>query len=282
MNPYKDVEIVLTTKHEKERTIEPAFAEILGARIRSLDLDTDTLGTFSGEVERKGNALECVKKKCEWGMQQAKADFGLASEGSFGQHPYLPFVQADAEILYFRDLQRDIRIHLTEISTTTNYQMKTVSSIEELQKFAEDAKFPSHALIVQPNSAKRGTIIFKGIQQIDQLIDAFKDCVQKSSDRSVWVETDMRAHLNPSRAQVIASLARKLATRLSNLCPECDAPGWGIVDTELGLECSWCASKTENVKFEIFGCTKCSYQEKSIPTHGMKKANPAYCLHCNP
>jgi hypothetical protein len=61
MKPYKDVEIVLTTKHEKERAIEPAFAEILDARIRSLDLDTDILGTFSGEVERKGNALECVK-----------------------------------------------------------------------------------------------------------------------------------------------------------------------------------------------------------------------------
>jgi hypothetical protein len=282
MKPYKGVEIVLTTKHEKERVIEPAFAEILGACIRSLDLDTDTLGTFSGEVERTGNALECVKHKCEWGMQQAKADFGLASEGSFGPHPYLPFVQANAEILYFIDLQRNIHLHLTEISTATNYQMKMVSSIKELQKFAEDAKFPFHALIVQPNSAKRGTLMFKGIQQIEQLIDAFQDCVQKSTDRLAWVETDMRAHLNPSRAQVIASLARKMATRLSNLCPECHAPGWGIVDVELGLECSWCASKTENIKFEIFGCTKCSYKEKSIPAHGMEKADPAYCSYCNP
>ena len=280
--PYQDVEIVLTTKHEKGRVIEPAFSEILGAHIRSLDLDTDTLGTFSGEVERKGNALDCVKKKCEWGMKQARSDYGLASEGSFGSHPYIPFIQTDAEILYFMDRKRNIHLHLTEISTDTNYQMKAVSSIEELQKFSEDVGFPAHALIVQPNSAKRGTIIFKGIQQIDELVDAFKDCVQRSADRLAWVETDMRAHLNPSRAQVIAKLARKLATRLSNVCPECHAPGWGMIDVELGLECSWCASKTENIKFEIFGCTKCSFKVKSMPTHGMEKADPAYCLRCNP
>jgi hypothetical protein len=279
---YKDVEIILTTKHEKGRAIEPAFAEILGSRIRSLDLDTDTLGTFSGEVERKGNALECVKKKCEWGMKQVSSEYGLASEGSFGPHPYIHFVQTDTEILYFIDRKRNIRLHLIEISTATNYQMKTVSSIEELQKFAEEAGFPSHALIMRPNSAKRGTLMFKGIQQIDELVDAFKDCVQKSADRLAWVETDMRAHLNPSRMQTIAGLARKLATRLSNVCPECHAPGWGMVDVEVGLECSWCGSKTENVKFEIFGCTKCSYKEKSIPTHGMEQADPAYCLRCNP
>lgn len=282
MELYQDVEIVLTTKHEKGRAIEPAFAEILGARIRSIDLDTDTLGTFSGEVERKGNALECVKKKCEWGMKQVRADYGLASEGSFGPHPYVPFVRVDTEILYFIDRQRNICLHLTEISTDTNYQMKTVSSIEELQKFAEDVGFPAHALIVQPNSVKRGTLMFKGIQQTDELIDAFKDCVQKSADRLAWVETDMRAHLNPSRMQAIARLARKLAIRLSNICPECHVPGWGMVDVEVGLECSWCASKTENVKFEIFGCTKCSYKEKSRPTHGMEKADPAYCSYCNP
>jgi hypothetical protein len=282
MQPYRDVEIVLTTKHDKARAIEPAFAELLGARIRSLDLDTDTLGTFSGEVERKGHALECVKHKCEWGMNQVKADYGLASEGSFGPHPGIPFVRVDTELLYFIDRQRNIGLHLTEISTDTNYQMKTVASIEELQKFAQDARFPSHALILRPNSATRGTLTFKGIQQLDELLDAFKDCVRQSADRLAWVETDMRAHLNPSRMQAIARLARKLSTRLANVCPECHTPGWGIVDVEVGLECSWCASKTENVKFEIFGCTKCAYQEKCLPTHGLNKADPAYCSRCNP
>lgn len=282
MTLYQDVEIVLTTKHEKGRAIEPAFSEILGSQLRSVDLDTDTLGTFSGEVDRKGNALECVKQKCEWGMSQARAEYGLASEGSFGPHPAIPFVRADTEILYFIDRTRNIHIHLIEVSTDTNYQMQAVSSIEEIQKFAADAGFPEHALILRPNSAKRGTLTFKGIQQIDELIEVFKDCVRQSTDRQVWVETDMRAHLNPSRMRTIANLARKMATRLSNVCPQCHTPGWGMVDVEVGLECAWCESKTENVKFEIFGCPKCAYQEKSKPAHGLEKADPAYCLRCNP
>jgi predicted Zn-ribbon and HTH transcriptional regulator len=279
---YQDVEILLTTKHEKEIAIEPAFAELLGARIRSLNLDTDTLGTFAGEVERKGNALECARQKCDWGIQQAGADYGLASEGSFGPHPYIPVVRVDTEILYFIDRPSNIHLHLIEVSTDTNYQMQAVSSIEELQKFAENAGFPEHALILRPNSAKRGTLTFKGIQQLDELIEVFKDCLRQSTDRLVWVETDMRAHLNPSRMRAIARLARKMATRLSNLCPQCQTPGWGMVDVEVGLECAWCASKTENVKFEIFGCPKCAYQEKSKPAHGLEKADPAYCLRCNP
>jgi hypothetical protein len=282
MTLYKDVEIVLTTKHQKGKAIEPAFSEILGSRIRSLDLDTDTLGTFSGEVARKGHALECVRQKCEWGMSQVRADYGLASEGSFGPHYDIPFLQTDTEILYFIDRTRNIHLHLIEVSTDTNYQMKAVSSIEELQKFAQDAGFPAHALILRPNSAPRGTLMFKGIQQLDELVDTFKDCVRQSADRLAWVETDMRAHLNPSRMRAIARLASKMATRLSTVCPQCHAPGWGMVDVEVGLECAWCGAKTENIKSEIFGCVKCSYQEKSIPAHGLKKADPAYCSRCNP
>ena len=147
---YQNACFVITTKHAKSVAIAPAFSEHLGAGVMEYAVDTDMLGTFSGEIEREGNALECAKKKCEWSLKTlgAKVNYALASEGSFGPHPYIPFLPCDHEILYFIDRERDFHLHLTYMTEKTNYQMKELESFEELQKFAEAALFPSHALIL--------------------------------------------------------------------------------------------------------------------------------------
>ena len=49
---------ILTTKHAKSIAIAPPFWEKLEASVLEYVVDTDALGTFSGEVEREGNALE--------------------------------------------------------------------------------------------------------------------------------------------------------------------------------------------------------------------------------
>ena len=67
-SPYAQSFIVLTTKHLKSRAIAPAFLSLLSAEIMEYAIDTDKLGTFSGEIERKGSALECAKLKCELGI----------------------------------------------------------------------------------------------------------------------------------------------------------------------------------------------------------------------
>lgn len=58
---YAGACIVLTTKHHKSIGIALVFERILGAGVLEYVADTDMLDTFSGEVERKGSALECVK-----------------------------------------------------------------------------------------------------------------------------------------------------------------------------------------------------------------------------
>lgn len=277
---YHNLDIVLTTKHKKSVAIAPVFLDILGAHVQEVTLDTDQLGTFSQEIARKGTALECVQKKCEWGMAEKSAHLGLANEGSFGPHPYIPFIASDQEIMYFIDKQRNIHLAVTEIASTTNYQTTTLQTYEELINFAKKALFPSHALILKPYSINDQSVIFKGIDNFATLEHAFYEC--KKLAQNISIETDMRAHLNPTRMNVIKNLAIKMAERLASWCPSCSTPGWGIIDTQIGLPCDNCDSETDLIQSYIFGCQKCPYKKIKNNPKNQKTADPLYCGYCNP
>lgn len=60
-SPYQDCCIVLPTKHQKYVALAPAFESILGAGVLEYIIDTDKLGTFNGEIERKVTAFEAAK-----------------------------------------------------------------------------------------------------------------------------------------------------------------------------------------------------------------------------
>ena len=275
---------ILTTKHAKSIAIAPPFWEKLEASVLEYVVDTDALGTFSGEVEREGNALECARRKCEWSLERLgdKVEFALASEGSFGPHPFIPFLPCDHEILYFIDRRHGFHLHMSHLSEKTNYRTEAVGSLDALQKLAEDAQFPSHALILRPNGRETKAPLFKGVDTQLELEAAFRECMKNASDGKVWVETDMRAQFNPSRMEVIGELTAKLADRLATHCPKCSTPGWGKVRVEKGLKCNWCGSETELVKSEIFGCVKCDYEETSGRADGLTHSEPGNCGYCNP
>lgn len=272
----------MTTKHAKSIAVAPEFAELLGAAVMECPLDTDALGTFSGEIERQGSALDCARRKCELGMDLNHAEFGIASEGSFGPHPLIPFISCGQEILYFIDRKREFHLHLTRMCEQTNYRMQAVDSFNALQKFAADAQFPSHALVVRPNQWKSGEVIFKGVNTPENLKRSFQLSQRLSPDGLVWVETDMRAHLNPTRMSEIRELSRQLAQRLAALCPDCQSPGWGLIDAERGLRCESCDYPTEMIAHEIFGCVLCEHVERRQRRDGLESAPQMYCGRCNP
>lgn len=276
--------IVLPTQHAKSIAMTKPFQEMLGANVLEYLMDTDQFGTFSGEIERDGNALDCARRKCVESLKNLgdKVEFALASEGSFGPHPYIPLLPCDQEILYFIDRRHGFHLHMSCLSEKTNYRTATVDSFEALQKFAEDARFPSHALIVRPNNRAAKTPIFKGIDSWAALENAYTQCRENASDGKVWVETDMRAHLNPSRMEVIGELAMRLAERLATHCPKCSIPGWGKVRVASGLECRMCGSATNIAKAEIFGCVKCDFEEIANCADRPTYAEPVNCSHCNP
>jgi uncharacterized protein YbcC (UPF0753/DUF2309 family) len=279
---YADKTCVIATMHDKEKAIAPAFLDSLGLKMIKAKMDTDQLGTFTGEVERKGTALTCARHKCELAMKESKVTIGIASEGSFGPHPFIPFVACDQEILYFMDQERGFVLHQSLLSTKTNYRAEAFSDLQRLKTFCEQALFPSHALIVRPNKSNKKAFIVKGIQAHDMLEETFLKCCCLSDDGKALVETDMRAHMNPTRMAVIRELADSFAKRLATPCPLCHNPGWGVVDIQKGLECEMCGSETERVKFEVFGCPKCIHKENRPRQDGLTFANPQYCGWCNP
>ena len=115
---YQGACIILPTKHAKSIAIAPPCWERLGASVLEYVIDTDTLGTFSGGAECKGNALECTRRKCEWALEllRNKAEYCIANEGSFGPHPQIPFLPYDQEILYFIDGKRGFHLHMVNLT----------------------------------------------------------------------------------------------------------------------------------------------------------------------
>jgi hypothetical protein len=270
----------LASMHKKEKAIKEPFKKFLGCEVIPVDLNTDLFGTFTGEIERKLTPHKTAKEKCYKGLEIQGGTLGISSEGSFNPHPYFPFITANLEILFFTDLNLGFELTLTKLSTETNYSSQLIQSTQELFNFANKALFPSHALILRPEKANDPNLIFKGIQNPQELENIFYICMQNSKEASVFVETDMRAHMNPTRMKIIEELSYEMADRLKKRCPSCQIPGWGIVEKVSGLPCKACYLPTDLIKSESYGCCSCSYREEKELDREL--ADPSLCPSCNP
>lgn len=282
-HPYQGRKAVLATKHQKQRVIRQSLRTAIGLKVCVPgELDTDLLGTFSGEVERLGTPREVALRKARLGMSATGLTLGLASEGSFGPHPYVPFVPSNHELLVFVDDELGFEVVEQVLSLKTNFAHHAARTLEDLKDFLSRACFPSHGLIVRPNSGLQPGLLFKGITKIGALKEALERSASASADGLAHVETDMRAHMNPTRMQVIRELAVRLGRRLANLCLQCRTPGWGVVDAVRGLPCEWCGRETEMIRAEVLGCPRCDYRETHPRSDGLQVASPGECSWCNP
>lgn len=266
--------------HEKQRAIRPSFESLLGFKIEVGDFNTDAFGTFTGEIERSSPPRECAKIKCLSALSAYGKQIGVANEGTFAPHPVIPFTVVDYEILFFADLEIDYHLCLSKMFINTNFAAAAFSEFDFVLQFAKKAQFPSHALIVRPNQWEDKKVCFKGLQSIKELYDVFEKCRSISCDKQVWIETDMRAHKNPTRMHQLEQFSKEMAQRLATTCPNCGIPGWGPVSKIFGLLCADCGAETELIRGVIWGCCQCSYQE-TIPVNQIL-AQPQYCQICNP
>jgi hypothetical protein len=273
-------QLIITTKHEKHHAIAPVLERLLGVScVLSSEFDTDSLGTFSGEIERKKDALATVREKCQVGMREANIDLGVATEGSFGPHPYFPFIAGHEEIILLIDQRHGLEILVRDLTTETNFDGLQVSSEEDLLRFAERTGFPEHALILRPHKEAKAPI-YKGIHTADTLLRHFK--ALKTAFGDVYVETDMRAMHNPMRMTFIEKLSDKLAQKALNNCPNCQTPGFSVTERIQGLPCAHCGRPTRSVLSHLMICAACSFQ-KEIPFPNEKQTeDPMYCDFCNP
>lgn len=272
--------LLIATKHDKEKVIAPLFEKELGVCCFVSDkFDSDTLGTFSGEVPRKDDALTTLRKKCLLGMDKNHCDLVVASEGSFGSHPSIFFAAADDELMMLVDAKNDLEIVVREISLATNINAATITNESDLLEFVQRIDFPSHGLILKP-AENNYTKIIKGIKNLEDLKDHFQDF--KNEFGGVYVETDMRANFNPLRMKVIEKTAQKLLEAIKSTCPECKTPGFTVNKVIPGLPCSWCKTPTASTLSFVYLCKKCGFYKEVFYPHQKTNEDPAYCHSCNP
>jgi hypothetical protein len=275
---YRNERVLLASKHEKERVIRPVFHEKIGCTLYTSDFDTDQFGTFTGEIPRSQSAYETCILKAKTAAIAADCFFSMASEGSFGPHPAIPFVASDHELMVFVDLKNDWVIADQLVTPKTNYKIMTLHPGIAIETFLRSVHFPSHALTLQVNHSKE--ILGKGIQDLELLDNLIKIGFTKGDE--LLLATDMRAMMNPTRMEALSSLAEKLAARILTCCNACGAPGFGFVSTTEQLPCSLCDAPTSMHRFEVWGCVSCERKEKKPRRDDLEKAEPTYCNYCNP
>ncbi|MCA4899031.1 MAG: DUF6671 family protein [Bacteroidota bacterium] len=267
--------LVIATKHHKESVIAPLFVNAFDANpLVPENFDTDQFGTFSGEVERTASAYETVRMKIKKALELTGETLAIASEGSFGPHPQIGLIPAGEEIVMLIDTVNGIEISASKISTSTNYARQQCALWDEVRKFAIDASFPSHGLILK-NDEK----LVKGTTSWAELEQAYHQLKKEFSALSV--ETDMRAMYNPTRMKSIKKATELLIEKINSACPACGFPGFSVVDSVAGLPCNGCGRPSKFSLKHIYQCQHCHNRKEKLFPEG-PASDPMYCDYCNP
>jgi len=277
---FQNRKLVIATKHEKEKVIQPILenALIVDCFVPS-NFDTDQWGTFSGEIERNEDVLNTLRKKCLNAMKENNCDLAIASEGSFGAHPSIFFAHADDEVIMLMDLKHDLEIVARELSTETNFNGSYIANTTDLFAFATKANFPTHGLILKSSESNFEKAI-KGIQNENMLLEGFQSLLREYG--KVYVETDMRALYNPTRMKIIEKATIKLAEAALSQCPNCSIPGFAVTEAIEGLPCEWCNSPTRSTLSYRSTCKKCNFASEEKYPNQKTTEDPMYCDFCNP
>ena len=282
MSGFAGRTLVVATMHGKERVIAPLLEERLGVRcVVARGLDTDRLGTFTREVPRAGDMLEAARAKALAGMRLLGADLGVASEGSFGPDPVVPFLPSNRELLLLCDSSQGYEIQGQHRSLDTNLAKAWVATPAEALAFAERVGFPEHGVIARLDEHSAAGLR-KEVRDAAELSAAVEGLLGEAGG-PVLLETDMRAHRNPTRMEVIGRAAESLLDALEATCPSCAAPGFAVSELRRGLPCAWCGSPTDLPREEVRSCAPCGASaEAPSALVAQGGADPRWCDRCNP
>lgn len=275
---------VIATMHRKETAIAPLVEAAWGVTTRvPAEFDTNCFGTFTRETKRPADQLTTARLKAEAALALTGETLAIASEGSFGPHPQIPFIASNRELVLLCDRQQQIEIVGECLSTQTNYQSQTVRSFEEALTFAESIGFPEHGVVVMPTADNNPPdVIFKGITTEAGLAEAVERAFDQAPDRKAHIETDMRALYNPTRMTAIAQATQDLIRLVEQRCPQCDCPGFRIVKYNPGLPCSLCKTPTLLTLSVLYRCQRCQFEKYQFFPNSLQSADPGQCPYCNP
>lgn len=258
------------------------FHRKLGIQLyRCESVDTDKFGTFTGEIARNDTMLETARKKAREAVRQSGCTIGLGSEGSFGPDPYIPFLASGTEAILFYDSSMDHEIYVQR-RTKTNFNHIIIRPDEDPTSFLQRVGFPYHAIIIKPERTDDPLDMIKGFTDPKSLHDNIRSMACRSSTGRALIQTDMRAHLNPTRMSAIGLVTKHLVLRIMRLCPDCGSPGFGQSDVERGIPCAACGMPTSQTKADVYTCRRCGFSELRHIRSESIRADPRYCVYCNP
>lgn len=279
LDSYRGQSIALPTLHHKGALIAPTFLSTLGMEVVEVDVDTDLLGSFAGEVRRERSQLETVRRKALLGLEVSGLAFVIASEGSIGADPEIGLITSDIETIIFIDSINNLEIVESYRSFDINAHVLEYVEGMDLSAFLSKADFPHHKLIVRSEFGY-SHVIAKAISTEEALLNALAEAKHLNIN-PIFIESDLRAHCSPSRAKNIEITAERLTAKISSLCPECVTPGWGAVKAIYGLSCSECGQESESAtRALLYGCVKCSHTAEGDPLAA--SIDPSRCNWCNP
>lgn len=275
--PYLGHVAAMATKHGKLQFVGPTCNAVTGLLVVQAEVDTDQLGTFSGETPRTDTPIATAFRKARLGMDATGRQIGIASEGTIGPDGLLPVV-ADLEVVAIVDDVHGFSLAETAVGYGTVAHSWVLDGASPHDDDLHRAGFPSHGLIVRCDDDPTGTI-HKGIRDERVLQRAIAECRARGAGH-VRIESDLRAMHSPTRCAVIERAARALAERLAATCPGCGCPGWGLVEMVTGRPCAECSAPTRLAVSRIDGCQRCDHR-RTVPTDE-RTADPSTCGICNP
>jgi len=277
---FKGKRLHIVSKHRKQEYFEPAFTGRLGFICETVAaVDTDLLGTFSGEVERTLAPLECAREKYRQALPFCKDGYILASEGSFGAHPTLGWVATGEEWLVWYDIKEQFEVVVRNATLDTCFFGENITSEQQCLQFLQKVGFPKQGIILKHSRAHPQHML-KNLDTEQEVLNKVAEWL--ASGATPYIETDMRAMHNPTRQQHLTQVGHLMADALSSICDSCGWYGFSVTSVERGLPCGWCGNATESVLAEIYTCKKCNYSESKKFPRGIEQENPQFCNQCNP
>lgn len=279
---FRGRDLVIATMHGKERVIAPLVERYLEVRtlLPPRSFDSDRFGTFTRDVKRAGDQWEAARMKALVAMDLAGCDLAVASEGGFTPDPSIPFAVSNLELVLLVDRKNGYECAGTCRVLNTNACGQYVESVQEAVEVARGLGFPAHGVIVRRTETSND--LNKDLATMIEFERVVRKLFARPFTRRIYLETDLRAHRNPTRMAVIEQATRDLLKNIASLCPECSAPGFAPIASESGLRCSRCRMPTQASAQEVYACGRCHTRvKKSLADEGLK-ADPAACAYCNP
>lgn len=275
--PSAEQQVIVATKHLKENVLGPVFRGRWGVNLVAAEVDTDLLGTFTGEVPRIGDVQSTLRSKVQLALEGAPdAEVILATEGSFGPDPILGWVALHEEVLLWSWPQKAKELWVTHRSHDTNFSSIETNNWSEVIRWGARIGFPSAHVILRD---ARGALLAKGIDDTRVLESLWRGAAEYGPPR---IETDMRANRNPKRREGLHALAVKTIEAFEAMCPTCSFPGFVARPAEPGAPCSACGSATRRPMLMKAECYECGHVDVSDSADQISGVDPGYCDRCNP